>query len=565
MTRSSLSEFHNIRRSMQKRLAFYMITLALILAAALVAGLFFFNQLKSPREELVTSLNFRMEAFASDMASLWRNVAVMSIHLSEDMTAIVEEQTPDLSAASWDPDTAERLQGAMLDSLCQYVRQADCSGAFVMLNTSLNGDDFRSGLFLQRGNSARMSSDLLLYRGMAGAGRQNHVMPHRKWAQEFRLSDFPGLAEHLNTASAPIDRDCRTTALLTLPGTSERAILLTVPMLGADGTVYGLCGFSINQTYFSAHHIQPSGMSSLACVLSDGADGLDASQSLVTYPADGFCFVPEERLTEKNIREGLTAYSGTESSFVGLSQPFLAAVGDPETHTLTVLFPRRTYHGILLKSVLEIGGLLLLLLFFGVVCCLYYTRRYLRPVMRDIELLKEEDCGGAQMTFDELRPVSAKLRFHEQTITDLETEKQGIQQRADLFRSQNEQLRSEKQDLQGQVENMQNQVEDTQVQLDDSLMEIRRLAYLGKKELDSKDYENFLAGYARLSSKELEICDALARGLSARQCAELIGSAPSTIDTYRKRIYEKTKIHKIRHLQLCYALMQMEREQTKQE
>ena len=434
-----------------------------------------------------------------------------------------------------------------------------------MLNASLSGDDFRSGLFLQRGNSARMSSDLLLYRGMAGAGRQNHVMPHRKWAQEFRLSDFPGLAEHLNTASAPIDRDCRTTALLTLPGTSERAILLTVPMLGADGTVYGLCGFSINQTYFSAHHIQPSGMSSLACVLSDGADGLDASQSLVTYPADGFCFVPEERLTEKSIREGLTAYSGTESSFVGLSQPFLAAVGDPEPHTLTVLFPRRTYHGILLKSVLEIGGLLLLLLFFGVVCCLYYTRRYLRPVMRDIELLKEEDCGGAQMTFDELRPVSAKLRFHEQTITDLETEKQGIQQRADLFRSQNEQLRSEKQDLQGQVENMQNQVEDTQVQLDDSLMEIRRLAYLGKKELDSKDYENFLAGYARLSSKELEICDALARGLSARQCAELIGSAPSTIDTYRKRIYEKTKIHKIRHLQLCYALMQMEREQTKQE
>lgn len=141
MTRSSLSEFHNIRRSMQKRLAFYMITLALILAAALVTGLFFFNQLKSPREELVTSLNFRMEAFASDMASLWRNVAVMGIHLYENMTAIVEEQTPDLSAASWDPDTAERLQGAMLDSLCQYVRQADCSGAFVMLNASLSGDD----------------------------------------------------------------------------------------------------------------------------------------------------------------------------------------------------------------------------------------------------------------------------------------------------------------------------------------------------------------------------------------------------------------------------------------
>ena len=78
---------------MQKRLAFYMITLGIILAATLVAGLFFFNQLKSPREELVTSLNFRMEAFASDMESLWRNVSVMGVHLSEDMTDLIEERT----------------------------------------------------------------------------------------------------------------------------------------------------------------------------------------------------------------------------------------------------------------------------------------------------------------------------------------------------------------------------------------------------------------------------------------------------------------------------------------
>ena len=46
MTRPALLELHSIRRSMQKRLAFYMITLAILLAATLVAGLFFFDQLK---------------------------------------------------------------------------------------------------------------------------------------------------------------------------------------------------------------------------------------------------------------------------------------------------------------------------------------------------------------------------------------------------------------------------------------------------------------------------------------------------------------------------------------
>ena len=170
------------------------------------------------------------------------------------------------------------------------------------------------------------------------------------------------------------------------------------------------------------------------------------------------------------------------------------------------------------------------------------------------------------MTFDELRPVSARLRFHEQTITHLETEKQDIQARADRFRSQNERLLTEKQNLQGQVEDMRSQTEDMQGQLDDSQTEIRRLAHFGNKEIDSADYERFLEGYAKLSAKELEVCQALASGLTTRQYAEQAGCAPSTIATYRKRLYEKTGIHKARQLQLCYALMQMEQaeEETNQ-
>lgn len=307
-------------------------------------------------------------------------------------------------------------------------------------------------------------------------------------------------------------------------------------MVGADGRVYGLCVFSVNQTYFSAHHAQPSAVSSLACVLSDAAEGLDIQKGLLTYPAGGFCFVPDELLAEKSLRGGLSAFVGTELSFVGISEPFTVAAGDEAPHDLTVLIPKSDYDRALLKSRLEAAGVLMLLLFFAVSCCLFYTRRYLRPILRDIERLKDES-GGTQMTFDELQPVSARLRSHEQTITVLETEKL---------------------DLQGQVEHMQSQVVDTQEQLDDSLAEIRRLAYLGKKELDPADYQKFLEGYAKLSSKELEICAALAKGLSARQCAEQTGNALSTIDTYRKRVYEKTNIHRVRQLRLCYALMQLE-------
>lgn len=534
-----LSKLKQAQPSMRRRLFLYMGALAALLLAVLLVALLLLGQLKSPRAETEKALTFQMGAFRSDMASLWRNVSVMGIHLSEDMTALIEERVKDFDALSGSADALEQLEASMLGPLCQYVQQADCSGGFVLLSVSLNPDaaaDSFSGLYVQRSNAEHTTSDLLLYRGMADIGRQHRVMPHRKWAQEFCPADFPGLADQLEAASAPIERACRTTELLTLPGTTEQAILLSVPMVGADGRVYGLCGFSVNQTYFSAHHAQPSAVSSLACILSDAAEGLDIQKGLLTYPAGGFCFVPDELLAEKSLRGGLSAFVGTEFSFVGISEPFTVAAGDEAPHDLTVLIPKSDYDRALLKSRLEAAGVLMLLLFFAVSCCLFYTRRYLRPILRDIERLKDES-GGTQMTFDELQPVSARLRSHEQTITVLETEKL---------------------DLQGQVEHMQSQVVDTQEQLDDSLAEIRRLAYLGKKELDPADYQKFLEGYAKLSSKELEICAALAKGLSARQCAEQTGSALSTIDTYRKRVYGKTNIHRVRQLRLCYALMQLE-------
>ena len=534
-----LSKLKRATPSMRRRLLLYMGALAALLLFSLFAVLLLLGQLKSPREEMKKSLTFQMEAFRSDVTSLWRNVSVMGVHLSEDMTALIEERVKDFDALSGSADALEQLEASMLGPLCQYVQQADCSGGFVLLSVSLNPDaaaDSFSGLYVQRSNAEHTTSDLLLYRGMADIGRQHRVMPHRKWAQEFCPADFPGLADQLEAVSAPIERACRTTELLTLPGTTEQAILLSVPMVGADGRVYGLCGFSVNQTYFSAHHAQPSAVSSLACVLSDAAEGLDIQKGLLTYPAGGFCFVPDELLEKRSLRGGLTAFVGTELSFVGISEPFTVAAGDEAPHDLTVLIPKSDYDRALLKSRLEAAGVLMLLLFFAVSCCLFYTRRYLRPILRDIERLKDES-GGTQMTFDELQPVSARLRSHEQTITVLETEKL---------------------DLQGQVEHMQSQVVDTQEQLDDSLAEIRRLAYLGKKELDPADYQKFLEGYAKLSSKELEICAALAKGLSARQCAEQTGNALSTIDTYRKRVYGKTNIHRVRQLRLCYALMQLE-------
>lgn len=217
-----LSKLKQAQPSMRRRLFLYMGALAALLLAVLLVALLLLGRLKSPRAETEKALTFQMGAFRSDMASLWRNVSVMGVHLSQDMTALIEEQTSDFSSLNGDAAAVGVLQEAMLEPLCQYVRQTDCSGAFIMLGASLGSDpavDSHAGLYVQRGNAERTTGDLLLYRGMADIGRRHKVMPHRKWAQEFDLSRFPVFAEHLEKASAPIEHSCRTTEFITLPGT----------------------------------------------------------------------------------------------------------------------------------------------------------------------------------------------------------------------------------------------------------------------------------------------------------------------------------------------------------
>jgi len=192
--------------------------------------------------------------------------------------------------------------------------------------------DARSGLYVQRANAGRVTNNLLLFRGIASVGKAHNVMPHRKWAQEFHIGQFPNYAEHTMQAAAPIADSRRTTDLVTLPGTSEKAVLLTIPMIGADGTVYGMCGFAINQSFFSARYDQPSNLSRLACLLTtESGDTLDAGAALMTYTEEGFCYVPPEALTVKPMSNGLVSLNGGGFSFVGMvkSLPQQRAMGHP--------------------------------------------------------------------------------------------------------------------------------------------------------------------------------------------------------------------------------------------
>lgn len=69
----------------------------------------------------------------------------MSILLSEDMTALLEDTLQQQGISFEDLDgnveATKAVENAMLEPLSQYVRQADCSGGFVVLESSMSDWD----------------------------------------------------------------------------------------------------------------------------------------------------------------------------------------------------------------------------------------------------------------------------------------------------------------------------------------------------------------------------------------------------------------------------------------
>ena len=157
-----------------------------------------------------------------------------------------------------------------------------------------------------------------------------------------------------------------------------------------------------------------------------------------------------------------------------------------------------------------------------------HASRYFTPILEDIDHVTAAGGEAGNPFFEELLPLSNKLRVHERTITDLETERQ---------------------DLRGQMEQAE--------------ANAKRLAQRRKSEIDPEEYQLFLSAYQKLEPEARTVIDAMVDGISVQVLAEQLGKKMSTVYSYRRDIYEKVGIqgeNKLQQLRVRVSLMR--REQT---
>lgn len=344
----------NIRQSsMSSRLLWPCLLLAALLLLTFGAALFLFASLHNTKKDTTRSLEIQYSVFQNDMERYFDQLAVMGVNLSEDMGALVDRQLASremtFDQLNDSPEVLNALEEEMIEPLCRSLRRTSCSGAFVLLdatvNTRMEGAGYsRAGLYVQKGGADTPTVPLLLYR---------------------------------------------------------------------DGTMYGLCGFEISQSFFKQNFAQPTGFDHLICLLAPADSGLNASAALSSGTTGGYFHAPRDMLVLRSMGGSLTQLIGSDSAYAGISE--LCRLSENQSYRLAVCIPMTDYRRLIFSGNLQMLLIGLFILFFVVFCCMYFHQHILSPAFRQFE----EDRRESRRRMDELQMERQQMQTELSRLADV--------------------------------------------------------------------------------------------------------------------------------------------------
>ncbi len=518
------------KQTLRRKLFLYTFAMAVLLLALLATLLILLGRFRTPKDELFEKSDMQAQVFEKEILTHRNTLAMMGVHLSEDASAMVGQYLSDhnMTFAELDGngDALAQLQQMIFEPLRQYLFQTDCSGAFVILDVTVDPTSVertKSGIYLQVNGYERDRRDAVLYRGIASVGRENGVMPHRKWRLETRRDLFPDWEEATADTKLPLEQSYRFTGLFTLPGMSERAMLITLPVRSADGTLLGICGFELSESYFSLLHSQVSKLNHPTCLMAEVTDGDTYSSFLACGAADDYYYTPETGLVAKDFGGGLTKFRCGNDSFVGVVRSYTGDGTSPGFSTI-VMTPEADFTNASIRNALSIGFLVLILVALSVFCCIYVSHSYLSPVLKGLEQIKAESGQRKRTDIPEINNVLDFLSTKERESAD---------RLAALIEERNA----------------------AKAAYDRAQSEIDKLAERARDTVDPEAYRFFLERIPDLSKTEREIFDYYVSGLSTKEILEAANIKESTLKYHNSHIYEKLNVKSRKELLVYISLM----------
>lgn len=529
---------------MYRKLLLYMLTLVLVVVSFIGIGLFFVGQFSTTTAKYLNNLTFQNEFYTRQVEKFFDDLSMMNEMLATDASAIIDDYLAEneihISTLNDSQLYSEGVQKALFPKLKEELLKADASGAFIMLNATVNTGEAdhkksRTGLYFQRSTLDRTDETLLLFRGSAELGRKNGIMPHRKWRLEFKTEFVSELKKFFGDTTVK-EKKSVLTDIFTLSGTSEKAIAWLTPLYGADGSYYGVCGFEFSLNYFKDYFAQPTRFEQLTCTFSktrkDGT--IDCENVFWAGVLGGYSLKPNGMLAPKKIKDNLIEFTG-ENNFVAVTKEVTVC---DTSYTLAVLQPKSEFDKTVAVNVTRIVLVCFLLVFTAVVLCVIFSRKFVSPVIKSLEKIRMQEHAGTKSDIIEIDDLFVYLAEQDK-LRDLETEN----------------LKRRNEELATVTENQTNEIGKRQA-------EIERLAYSRKTEIDPDDYEMFKIGLKELTKTEKTVFDLYLQGKTAKEIADMLDIRESTLKFHNHNILEKLGVSSRKQM-LRYATLLKQETQNK--
>ena len=538
------------RRSMKTQLFLYMLVPVILILVLLASCLSLFDRFKTPKDTHAERLDMQAMSFEQQLLSHRNSLITVGAYLSGDAATLIEAYLADAGISFDELSNGARLadlQERIIEPLRQYLLQAECSGAFVLLNATAGknaAEPTRSGLYLQVNGYEADRREIILYRGIPSVGKAHGIMPHRKWRLEAQRNVIRGWDDscsrsHSDPARMPA-HTYRFTEIFTLPGMSEKAMLLMLPIRGSDGKALGVCGFEVSESCFARLHSQTTKLSHFTGLLTYDDDSHMDGDSITSFFScgadDGYYRAPGGVLAVSDFGDGILELTGEDNTYLGMKRSYNDARTGGSFATF-VMTNKSDYDSAAMDTIVKNLLLIALLTALSIAFCVFFSRSYLAPVLKSLEQLKRDEQRahrGAPVEIDDLLAFLAEKDRNKQSVIDgLKLEMKEANE--ELSRIQKEKTRIQEEYVRAKTQ-------------------ITRLTSSSAQEVDPEGYAHFTANLCKLTPREREIFDLYLGGRNGKEIRDVLCISENTLKYHNKHIYETLNVSSRKEL-LHYAAM----------
>lgn len=355
-----------------------------------------------------------LEGFAArvekEYGALSASSVSLSHSLSQSMELFLSERGISAHDLSKSPEVLEELLDREFDHLLFSLEKTGASGAFIVLDATVNNrvgdrDISRAGLYLKNmePNAVNATSPTItVLRGFPELARSRGYSLHAQWDMEFNINQPPYFFKPLEKAKEkpyPLSRLYYWSPAMTMPQTSEKAMICAVPLLDSRGNVFGVCGYEVSAMLFKLKFMPDNtiyrrifGMLALKDDIELQTEGALFSGSYNAFGVTGEAkpLVIKERLGQLfsyEQQEGIRLVGNHKSVKL---YPHDAVFADTH-YTVGLFMPQEDLDRLLSPLKTRLILLCILFLVCGIVAAVFISHKYTSSIATELAAIGSED------------------------------------------------------------------------------------------------------------------------------------------------------------------------------